>query len=291
MDKNIKGRIFIVGCPRSGTTLLQSFFAAHSEIETFPESHLFLNIKHSSFIHSIARIASPNARNAFSSFLSEMDQEDKSGFLEKRSFFSHQYSSAFIETLDAVTIENGKKYWLEKTPKHLLHIKDIERSVKNPQFIHILRSGADVVASLYDAAMKYPDTCWSSYKNIDKCIYLWTKLKSISNNYVHNSNHILVNYETLIEDTRLTLENLFEFLNIPFEESILSSYKSSQDKILAKNELWKTGVSASIKNSNGTKFYSLFNKSQQDYILEKLSLGYKENTLQGFKRKIRELVS
>lgn len=34
--------IFIVGCPRSGTTLLQSMLAAHSTITSFPESHLLL---------------------------------------------------------------------------------------------------------------------------------------------------------------------------------------------------------------------------------------------------------
>lgn len=33
-------RLFIVGCPRSGTTLLQCLLAAHSQMISFPESHL-----------------------------------------------------------------------------------------------------------------------------------------------------------------------------------------------------------------------------------------------------------
>src|SRR5687768_3975926 len=39
--ENEIGRIFVVGCPRSGTTLVQSLLAAHSKIVTFTESHLF----------------------------------------------------------------------------------------------------------------------------------------------------------------------------------------------------------------------------------------------------------
>lgn len=33
-------RLFIVGCPRSGTTLLQCLLAGHSQMISFPESHL-----------------------------------------------------------------------------------------------------------------------------------------------------------------------------------------------------------------------------------------------------------
>ncbi|MGL4503377.1 MAG: sulfotransferase family protein, partial [Planktothrix sp.] len=44
MDQIIKNRIFLVGCPRSGTTLLQSLLAAHPQIASFPESHFFQSL-------------------------------------------------------------------------------------------------------------------------------------------------------------------------------------------------------------------------------------------------------
>jgi hypothetical protein len=34
-------RIFLVGAPRSGTTILQSLLAAHPEVISFPESKFF----------------------------------------------------------------------------------------------------------------------------------------------------------------------------------------------------------------------------------------------------------
>ena len=40
----ILSRIFLVGCPRSGTTLTQSLLAAHPMVASFPESHFFSHL-------------------------------------------------------------------------------------------------------------------------------------------------------------------------------------------------------------------------------------------------------
>ena len=37
----IESRILVVGVPRSGTTLVQSLLAAHSQVASWTESHLF----------------------------------------------------------------------------------------------------------------------------------------------------------------------------------------------------------------------------------------------------------
>ncbi len=41
MTSVIEGRIFVVGAPRSGTTLVQSLIASHSQVTSFTESHFF----------------------------------------------------------------------------------------------------------------------------------------------------------------------------------------------------------------------------------------------------------
>ncbi|MEM9163612.1 MAG: sulfotransferase, partial [Cyanobacteria bacterium P01_F01_bin.4] len=38
------GKFFVVGCSRSGTTLLQSLLASHPEIISFPESKFFVDL-------------------------------------------------------------------------------------------------------------------------------------------------------------------------------------------------------------------------------------------------------
>ena len=40
-DRTVSTRVFLVGCPRSGTTLLQCLLAANSHLASFPETHFF----------------------------------------------------------------------------------------------------------------------------------------------------------------------------------------------------------------------------------------------------------
>src|SRR5258706_12754544 len=39
--REVGSRLFVVGCARSGTTLLQSFLAAHPAVLSFPETAVF----------------------------------------------------------------------------------------------------------------------------------------------------------------------------------------------------------------------------------------------------------
>ncbi|MGF1603306.1 MAG: sulfotransferase [Thermosynechococcaceae cyanobacterium] len=290
MSDYIKGRIFIVGCPRSGTTLLQSFLTAHSEVESFPESQFFLSLDHNSPLLSLMRIASPKAKDRLSEFLSHIDSKETSETTVTHALFKQQYIRKFTLALDTLTKKNGKRVWLEKSPRHLICIKEIERSVHKAKFIHIIRDGADVVASIYDAALKYPNTGWESYQDIDQCVYLWTKYKSISERYRYRPNHIIVHYESLVSDTRISLNRVCDFINIKYEEEILSSYKDSYKKIVNKDELWKSGINSSTISYNRNKFNEIFDRSQQEYILKKLSMGFSETHLQKLKRKIKDTV-
>ena len=53
MNQRIDRRIFVVGVPRSGTTLVQSLLAAHSQVTSFTESHFF-----SRYFRALPRLSS-----------------------------------------------------------------------------------------------------------------------------------------------------------------------------------------------------------------------------------------
>ena len=46
--------------------------------------------------------------------------------------------------------------WVEKTPNHLMYIDDIASYVPEARFVHVLRNGEDVVASIVDADLSQP---------------------------------------------------------------------------------------------------------------------------------------
>ena len=288
MNQQIKHRVFIVGCPRSGTTLLQSLMTAHPEIVSFPESYFFQSLRGPWPWGSWLGIASPKARIRFDDLLREIDRE-MGDYLPQKSIFQSQYSSAFIEVLDTITQQQGKSIWLEKTPQHMLYIDLIEQQVENPQFVHIQRNGEDVVASLYDWALKYPDRSWSHLRDIDRAIDLWTKYAEVSQTHLHKPNHMLVSYEELASDPRLSLIEICKFLNIDFDEAMLQ-HSSASKQVVTDNEPWKAAVSQPIANTNGTKFYQLFSEAQRQHISDRLSATPQKNIQEHLKIKLKKLL-
>lgn len=270
MQTQIKGRIFLVGCPRSGTTLLQSLLGAHPQVASFPESRFFrdLLINRGPWRRGLM-LASQKARPRFNQFFHEIDHDEMQKFLPRTALFTPQYTQAFIEVLDTLTKQQGKSFWLEKTPAHLHRVGYIEKWVPDPKFIHILRNGADVVASLYEVTQQYPEA-WGAW-DLDRCIRQWIKDAQISRNHLHKPNHTIVRYEWLVEDPRTVLTELCEFIGVTFNEIMLQGYTAVAKQVALRWELWKASVGESIQATGSKKFYKLFNEEQRQYILERLS--------------------
>jgi Sulfotransferase family len=266
-------RIFIVGSPRSGTTLLQSMLAAHPDINSFPESHFF---KHLSFNQrrwkltlGMLGIAPTTARQQFRKFFHQINQNEMQKFLPPYSIFRYQYSRAFVKALDSLTKQKSKTIWIEKTPGHLYCIDCIRENITDAKFIHILRSGIDVVASQYEVTHSYPDV-WGGKRSIDDCIQRWIKDLRISKSHLHQSDTIIVTYEDLLKYPDRTIKRICEFIEIDFDESMICKYNEMFQSIVLSNETWKSNNKEKILDSNSEKFYKIFDKSQQSYIVEKL---------------------
>jgi hypothetical protein len=267
---SLKKRIFLVGCPRSGTTLLQSLLTAHPQITSFPESHFFRHLVPYDLKRYWLGIAPEKARTRFKTFLEEINREELVSYLPYFPIFQYQYIQTFLRTLDTITQEQGKNIWIEKTPGHVRNIDYIKKHIPEAKFIHIIRNGPDVVASLYEVTHKYPEI-WRGAWNIDRCITQWIEDVQISLNHQNKPDHILVQYEHLVQNPRLIISKICDFLNVSFDEIILEKYMTKAQNIVLENEPWKRSVSETIQNRNGQKFTSLFDLQQQSYILEQLS--------------------
>ncbi|MCT7990849.1 sulfotransferase family protein [Laspinema olomoucense] len=273
MDQLIKKRIFLVGCPRSGTTLLQSLLAAHPQIASFPESHFFQSLAPAQpWIRAlgIGLASRRRARYRIEEFLDNIGQQQMiDQCLPQWAIFMSQYTSAFTKILDRLTQAEGKTLWLEKTPGHLHHIEEIQKFVKEVNFIHIIRQGADNVASLYEVTQNHSQ--WGGSRNIDQCIDRWIEDAQITQRYLPYPNHTGVRYEKLVENPKSVLLDLCEFLDISFDENMLTQYGKMAKGVVRADESWKASVSDPIHNANGKKFYQLFNDDQRQYILERVS--------------------
>jgi hypothetical protein len=270
MKQKLTTNIFLVGCPRSGTTLLQSLLAAHSDILSFPETKFFMYLipeyePRRKFFGIIPR----RLKTVVKDFLDKIERAEKIKQFSQRIFIK-QYVKQFIKILDELTFAQGKSIWLEKTPGHVQKISVIKKYVPDAKFIHIVRNGSDVVASLYEVTQKYPKV-WRGPWDIDTCIDRWINDIEITRRYINQPNHTLVRYEDLVANPEKVLRKLCEFIGVEFSETMLEDYRDVAKQLIRDREKWKAPVSGKIQSTNSQKFYQVFDEAQQQYILDRLS--------------------
>ncbi|HAG85071.1 MAG TPA: sulfotransferase [Cyanobacteria bacterium UBA12227] len=269
----VKQRLFLVGCPRSGTTLLQSLLAAHPQIVSFPESKFFQYLVPTYEPRRLASriIASRQLKPRLEEFFkNEIGRPELIKYLPKFPLM-REHTRKFIKILDSLAQEQGKSIWLEKTPEHIQHIDYIEKFVPRVRFIHILRNSLDTVASMYEVTRKYPSKYWREGWSIDFCLERWISAAEITRQHLHKSNHILVRYEQLVENPQSELEKLCQFIGIEFDKKMLQDYRIAAKQVSLEIEPWKAAVSEAIYKAKSQKFYEVFDESQQRYIVERLS--------------------
>lgn len=263
-----KSPVFIVGCSRSGTTLLQSLLASHPAIASFPESKFFVDLirmpEEQSRRYSLG-IVGPQLRSTMESFLDEAGHPELKRKLPNLPLIN-AYVRSFKNILAELTQLQGKSMWLEKTPEHLHRLKYIETFIPEAKVIHIVRNGVDVIASLYEVARRYPQDWGHAYGTVDSCIKRWSDDIAITHQYITKPNHTLIRYEQLIDDLTNEVERLCQFIGVPFHDCMIKNYRHTSRQLVRARETWKTSTQQTIKNTNSQKFYSIFTPEEQTYV-------------------------
>ena len=250
-------QIFLVGSPRSGTTILQSLLAAHPEVISFPESKFFHYLLYDKFAGKL-----PSRMEAF--FKDEINRPELlQGFDDSQSV--ETTVSWFVGVLDGLAAEQNKTIWLEKTPEHIYFIEDIKRFLPDAKFIHILRNSMDCIASMYEATRSLHDF-WGGVWDLDRCIERWKYAVLTSHSYRDKSNHILVRYEDLVENKKLVLEDICNFIGIEYDAEMLINYKEKAAK-LSLNLPWHQGIARDIQSTKVHKYHRVFKDSEIKNIL------------------------
>lgn len=167
-------RVFVVGCPRSGTTLIQAMLASHSAITSFPETKFF------QFAHARRKrtlfscfYRQRNYRDALFKTLRKLERDDLAGWVPPPSVDFHDSADAYRRILDRVASDRGVRIWLEKTPEHLHYLDLITETIPKVRFIHIVRDGKEVVTSLFRSIAQGPKVWQWPIGNLDHYIKRW----------------------------------------------------------------------------------------------------------------------
>lgn len=267
---DVRKRLFLVGCPRSGTTLLQSLIAAHPNVTSFPESHFFVRLYSTRGLMRHLGLASRMARSAMEAYFEDIGAE--ACYQNHTSSFMLRATTVcrtFIRTLDDLARQKGASFWLEKTPRHLHHISDIEALVPKTHVIHLLRRGEDTIASLYHAMNKYVEK-WGGPVSIDECCRRWKHDIECSLRYAGKRGHTLVTYEQVVERTESTLRQIADDAGCTYDPSMTEDYAEASDEVIQSDEEWKEETSREIEQRRSAKFRQLFDVEEQRKITERV---------------------
>lgn len=220
--------IFIVGAPRSGTTLMRSVIDAHPNI-CCPPCETFL------FVH-----LNPIFNGAI--------WQDHYKQLPYTRLVLIKWLRRYILDLFAnLTAKTSKKRWAEKTPSHVKYMKFINELFPDAQFIHMIRKGYDVARSLKHVK-------WGS-KNIILNTYSWASHVSAGYQFGRSlpaNRYIEIRYEDLISAPEQTLGRLCRFLDEPYHRQMLEFHKPE-------NNSWGLNLSPFTKGGTSSKKYNNLN--------------------------------
>ena len=140
----------------------------------------------------------------------------------------HDLISSFFEPYRKI---RGKKRIAEKTPANILHFGELKALFPDASFVHVIRDGRDVVASLMtmdwtDAATGQPMaiTCDPAIAAAAWAHHVRTGM----NAKAAGQRIFELRYEELIADPKRVLSDLFAFLGEPWSEDALSYHLGDQ---------------------------------------------------------------
>lgn len=212
--------VFVVGCPRSGSTMLGAMLGGHSDVVCIPEAQFLVKLM-------------PEAgRDA---------PVDPAGLIDR---ISHHWrfrvwefdlgqsrptlgeiAPTFRATVEWLVGRYGEsigrqaaQIWVDQGPGNVLHIWKLLEHFPDAKFIHLIRDGRAVAASIMPLDWG-PNEIYSATR-------FWKHL--LAYGYVAGAalgpeRMLHVRYEDLVTDTERTMRRVATFVGIEFAPSMLST--------------------------------------------------------------------
>ncbi|HQQ63762.1 MAG TPA: sulfotransferase [Pseudomonadales bacterium] len=227
---------FILGCVRSGTTLLRDILRQHPRLESPEETHFF-------------RWADPYAspryeRNYVGNKLfkahreidgvSDLSFHNGRVIARNRKEISDFYGKYYLEARNNI---DGR--WFDKTPQNVYGILLLGYMYPTAKFVHIYRSPLNVVSSLKEGRVM-------AKHEVKGGINYWVESMIMLNEYKKmpgGAERILeIKYEDMVSDPKPHVDRIFEFVG---EDPALMDYskvtthkeKDKYRKILTETEI------------------------------------------------------
>lgn len=283
---------FIVGNPRSGTTLLRFILSSHSRIY-IPEETGFLAHLQPYMDRSLTK---PEVRQLVEQ-IADMNQEwqglvaadEHTGFFEQleqpdlRHVLDHLYRLRIAP--------QGAERWGDKGPSYVRVIPTLERIFPDALYIHMIRDGRD---SSMSALKKWGEQCW--YYDMHYLMTNWARnirAGQQAGAWLGPERYLEVRYETLVANSERVIRSICDFLGESFEPAMLDHTSLAQELVAPTGHFEVEGPVTQRTVGHWKKNMSLFDQkvsvSAAGETLERLGYDLPELPAMTFAERLQHL--
>lgn len=244
--------VFIIGYPKSGTSLLNAILDNHPQLVVLPEESNFINTLYVNCkkIQGKSRLTKKEVNLIIGALEKSRLRLLVKGKVEKEIGGNFDYSSfdypSFISYIEKqlykieivpenvfklivesfylssdLSYANDIQHWVEKTPYNKFFLENRKNLYKKMfasryKIIHIMRDPRDNYI-----AYKRKHTSLT----VSEFAMGWKRVINLIEEYTNDINHLLIRYEDLVKETDQTVEKIRVFLNIKPNETLLQPSK------------------------------------------------------------------
>lgn len=210
IDDGFQDPVFLVGFPRSGTTLLDTILSTHKNVKVLEEKPL---------IDTVLNELELNFKNDFSKIL-DLDVElakkiRKIYFKQRQEFIKYKEKYLFID----------------KLPLNIINVFEINRLFPNSKFIFSLRHPKDAVLSCFMQPFT-PNDAMSNFYNLYDASILYDLTMQLFKLYTKliSFNLHVIKYEDLVMDFDKSVKSLLDFLDLDWDQNLKNFHNLSNNK-------------------------------------------------------------
>jgi len=206
--------VFVVGCPRSGTTLLYHMLLSAGNFAVYRAESQVFNILEPRF-GDLSN--SRNLRAMLSSWYESplfqktgLRREDVDAIVTNECRNGGDFLRIYM---DAMARKQQVGRWADCTPEHLLYLKRIKHTIPDALIIHVLRDGRDVSLSLEKQGWIRPFR-WHDEAGLAVAAMYWDWIvrRGRSQGLKLGADYLEVQYENLVQDPAAALEQIGAFV-------------------------------------------------------------------------------
>jgi hypothetical protein len=139
-----KSPIFIIGSPRSGTSILATSLAQHSGLTTAAETNMFFELTRGEQLESVYRTTLAR-------------RPDSRDWLHQKDVSEDEFLASLGLGLNVLVTSRSDGRWIDQSPANTVVAPTLARLFPDAQFIHILRDGRSVVNSMQNFSAAFSD--------------------------------------------------------------------------------------------------------------------------------------